>query len=43
MQYVRNDDFAFSDDKGDVVFTDELFGDDIEQNFYNYCPSVMIW
>ena len=42
MQYVKNDNFAFSDDKGEVVFTDELFGDDINENFYNYCPSVMI-
>lgn len=42
MQYVKDENFAFSDDKGDVVFTDELFGDDINENFYNYCPSVMI-
>lgn len=25
-----------------VDFTSELFGDDSEQNFYNYCPSVML-
>ena len=42
MQYTRDDNFVFSDDKGEVVFTDELFGDDINENFYNYCPSVMI-
>ena len=42
MQFVRDDDFVYSDDKGEVVFTDELFGDDINENFYNYCPTVMI-
>ena len=31
-----------SSDNGDVSFTDELFGDDINENFYNYCPSVML-
>ena len=25
-----------------VSFTDELFGDPITENFYNYCPSIMM-
>ena len=28
-------------DSGEVAFTGELFGDDINENFYNYCPTVM--
>ena len=27
---------------GSVAFTDELFGDDINKNFYNYCPSIIL-
>ncbi len=27
---------------GDVSFEEELFGDDIEKNYYNYCPSIMM-
>lgn len=42
MDYVKNDEYTPSTDKGAVNFTDELFGDDINENFYNYCPSVMI-
>ncbi len=42
MNYNRNDKFAFSDDKGQVNFSGELFGDEIDKNFYNYCPSAMI-
>lgn len=42
MNYQRNDDFVFSADTGDVAFTGELFGDDINENFYNYCPTVIM-
>ncbi len=42
MNYDKNSLFAFSQDKGQVNFSDELFGDDIEKNFYNYCPTAII-
>ena len=42
MEYVYQEDFTMSENTGEVNFTDELFGDDIEKNFYNYCPSIMI-
>jgi|GEM_PF-284092 len=29
-------------ESGQVNFNDQLFGDDINENFYNYCPSIMI-
>lgn len=28
--------------QGKVDFTEELFGDDILENFYNYCPTMMM-
>lgn len=28
-------------DTGDVAFVSELFGDDPEKNYYNYCPTVL--
>lgn len=31
-----------SHDQGDVNFVDELFGDDISKNYYNYCPSIIV-
>lgn len=42
MKYDKNGTFAFGTDSGEINFTDELFGDDITKDFYNYCPSVMI-
>ena len=42
MEYTYQKDYSMSNSTGQVNFTDELFGDNIEQNFYNYCPSVMI-
>ena len=33
--------FVKGTDTGNVAFTDELFGDPIEENFYNYCPTIM--
>ena len=39
--FEKQEDYQVSDDKGEVAFTQELFGDDITKNFYNYCPSIM--
>ena len=42
MTYVYQEDYKMDTTSGQVNFTDELFGDDISKNFYNYCPSIMI-
>lgn len=42
MEYEYQKDFTMPEEQGQVNFTDELFGDNIEENFYNYCPSIMI-
>ncbi len=42
MTYTYQKDFKAPIDTGSTNFEDELFGDDINENFYNYCPSVMI-
>lgn len=42
MTYVYEEDYKMSTNTGKVNFTDELFGDNIGENFYNYCPSIMI-
>ena len=42
MTYSVKEDFTIGTDTGDVNFIDELFGDDINENFYNYCPTIMV-
>lgn len=42
MEYSLNSSFIEGTDTGMVDFTDELFGEDINQNFYNYCPTIMM-
>ena len=42
MTYELNTSYVRPTDTGTVSFTDELFGDDITKNFYNYCPSMML-
>lgn len=42
MTYTYEKDYQMKNETGNVKLTDELFGDDITQNFYNYCPSIMI-
>lgn len=44
LHYVfnKNDEYSPSEDTGMVEFTQELFGDDITKNFYNYCPTIMM-
>lgn len=44
LSYVfdKDDDYSQSADEGQVYFTQELFGDDITKNFYNYCPTIMM-
>lgn len=40
--FDKNNEYAPSADIGTVEFSQELFGDDITKNFYNYCPTVMM-
>lgn len=42
MTYTYEKDYKMENETGNVKLTDELFGDDINQNFYNYCPTIMI-
>ena len=42
MEYQLNTAYVAPTDTGTVKFTDELFGDDITKNFYNYCPTMMM-
>ena len=42
MEYQLNASYVAPTDTGTVKFTDELFGDDITKNFYNYCPTMMM-
>ncbi len=42
MKYLFVDNFMPKTDTGKTEFESELFGDDINENFYNYCPTVMI-
>ena len=42
VTYVYDKDFVYPADSGSVEFTDELFGDDINENFYNYCPTMLM-
>lgn len=42
MNYVKNDMYKEPSDLGAVDFKGELFGDDINENFYNYCPTVIM-
>lgn len=42
MTYTYEKDYQMSNKTGQVNFSEELFGDDINGNFYNYCPTIMI-
>lgn len=42
MSYRYDETFSVEDTAAGVSFTDELFGEDLNENFYNYCPSIMI-
>ncbi len=42
MSYRYSKDFVLPVAEGGVSFTEELFGEDKSENFYNYCPSVMM-
>lgn len=42
MNYVKNEQYVEPSDLGSVDFKGELFGDDINENFYNYCPTIIM-
>lgn len=42
MTYRYDNDFILPVTEEGVDFTDELFGQDKSQNFYNYCPSIFM-
>lgn len=42
MSYRYDKDFVLPVAESGVSFTEELFGEDKNENFYNYCPSVIM-
>lgn len=42
MSYRYDKDFVLPVTEDGVSFTEELFGEDKNENFYNYCPSVIM-
>ena len=42
MSYSYDKDFVLPVAENGVPFTEELFGEDKNENFYNYCPSVIM-
>lgn len=42
INFKKSNDVALDESKGNVEFVGQLFGDDINQNFYNYCPTILI-
>ena len=42
MRYKYSNDFALSDNLDGVNFTDRLFGESLDENFYNYCPTALM-
>lgn len=40
--YAQDADFVLPSAEGGAAFTEELFGDDITKNFYNYCPTALM-
>lgn len=42
MRYKYNDSFSFSQSEQGVNFTDRLFGESLDENFYNYCPTALM-
>lgn len=42
MIYKKNNDFKVDGKTGKVAFTGELFGEDLNENFYNYAPTIIM-
>ncbi len=42
LDFRYEKDFAIAEDSGKVSFYDKLFGEDLNENFYNYCPTVLM-
>ena len=42
MRYKYSENFEMSSQTGSVNFTDKLFGESLDENFYNYCPTAMM-
>lgn len=42
MVYRYDENFALSNSDKGVAFTDQLFGESLEENFYNYCPTALM-
>ncbi len=43
MRYAYQEDYVLpADDALGALFEEELFGEDINENFYNYCPTVVM-
>ena len=42
MRYKYNNSFDFTNQQTGVNFTDKLFGESLDENFYNYCPTALM-
>ncbi len=41
MNYAADKQYVIPSTRGEVSFTERLFGESLDENFYNYCPSVI--
>ncbi len=42
LDFVREENYTLPQDQGTVDFCSELFGEDPNENFYNYCPTILL-
>lgn len=42
LRYIYMENYTKDTTKGEVDFEGQLFGDDINENFYNYCPTILM-
>ena len=42
MSYTYTENYVLPSAKGGAAFTEELFGESKEENFYDYCPTALI-
>ncbi len=42
MRFAYQKNYRLPQGEGTVSFTDKLFGEDLNENFYNYCPTILM-
>ncbi len=42
MHFAFRENYTLPQGEGSVAFTDKLFGESLEENFYNYCPTILM-